>query len=103
MRPVTGTRWLHLSADGPAFPGCDRHPQWCEAHHIRHWADGGASDLDNGVLLCGHHHRVIHKGEWEVRIAADGCSEFIPPRLVDPRRKPLRNHMRNHHHMRHAA
>ncbi|MQA26135.1 MAG: DUF222 domain-containing protein [Micromonosporaceae bacterium] len=91
-------RALILRDKGCAFPGCDRHPQWCEAHHIRHWADGGVSDLDNGVLLCGHHHRLIHKGEWEVQIADDGHPEFIPPSLIDPRRKPLRNHLRNHHH-----
>ncbi|MCW6009497.1 HNH endonuclease [Micromonospora sp. CPCC 205371] len=76
---------------GCAFPGCDRPPQWCDGHHIRHWATGGDTALNNGVLLCGHHHRVIHRGEWEARMADDGRPEFIPPAYVDPERKPRRN------------
>jgi hypothetical protein len=44
------------------FPGCDRSPSWCDAHHIRHWANGGATDLSNLVLLCRRHHRAIHHG-----------------------------------------
>jgi hypothetical protein len=76
---------------GCAFPGCDRPPQWCDGHHIRHWTDGGDTALDNGVLLCGYHHRLIHRGEWEVRIADDGRPEFIPPPYVDSERRPRRN------------
>lgn len=81
-----------------AFPGCDRPARWGVVHHIREWAkDHGPTALDNGVLLCGHHHRLIHQGDWEVRIAADGLPEFLPPYYVDPERKPRRNiyHMRN--------
>jgi Domain of unknown function (DUF222)/HNH endonuclease len=47
---------------GCRFPGCDRPPSWCDAHHIRHWADGGSTDLSNLVLLCRRHHRAIHHG-----------------------------------------
>jgi hypothetical protein len=47
---------------GCRFPGCDRAPGWCDAHHVRHWADGGATALDNLVLLCRPHHRAIHRG-----------------------------------------
>jgi hypothetical protein len=42
------------------FPGCDRPPSWCDAHHIEHWADGGATDLRNLILLCRRHHRSVH-------------------------------------------
>ncbi len=87
-------RALILRDKGCAFPGCDRPPHWCDAHHVRHWIDGGATDLDNGVLLCGHHHRLIHKGQWHVRIATDGHPEFTPPRTVDPRQLPRRNSVR---------
>jgi hypothetical protein len=48
-------RALVLRDRGCAFPGCDRPPGWCEAHHIRHWANGGPTTLANGVLLCGAH------------------------------------------------
>ena len=47
---------------GCAYPGCDRGPQWTDAHHVRHWADGGPTSLDNLVLLCRHHHRKVHEG-----------------------------------------
>jgi hypothetical protein len=33
-----------------------------DAHHIEHWADGGATSLDNLTLLCSHHHRLLHEG-----------------------------------------
>src|SRR5918911_831927 len=32
------------------FPGCDREPGWCEAHHVRHFAHGGATNLANLIL-----------------------------------------------------
>ena len=92
----TQRRALILRDGGCAFPGCDRPPQWCECHHCVHWADGGPTDVGNGVLLCGHHHRLIHTSRWQVRIAADGLPEFIPPAFVDPHRRPRRN-TRHHH------
>jgi hypothetical protein len=50
------------------------------AHHIVHWADHGPTCLENLVLLCGHHHRVIHHTPWQVRInPIDGRPEFLPP------------------------
>jgi hypothetical protein len=77
---------------GCAFPDCDRPMAWCDGHHIRHWIDGGATDLSNGVLLCCYHHTVIHQGEWIVRMATDGRPEFLPPGWLDRERKPRRNY-----------
>ncbi|MEU7674119.1 DUF222 domain-containing protein [Micromonospora taraxaci] len=93
-RLVTGPlrRALVLRDGGCAFPGCDRPPRWCAAHHIRHWADGGPTNLDNAVLLCGHHHRHIHHSEWTVRLGDDGHPEFVPPAWLDPDQLPRRNH-----------
>jgi hypothetical protein len=84
-------RALVLRDGGCAFAGCDRPPRWCDGHHILHWILGGRTDLANGVLLCSHHHRVIHEGEWLVRIAADGLPEFVPPSWLDPLQTPRRN------------
>ncbi|MBQ1037045.1 HNH endonuclease signature motif containing protein [Micromonospora sp. C81] len=84
-------RALVLRDGGCAFPGCDRPSRWCDGHHVRHWADGGATALGNAVLLCGHHHRLIHRGDWLVRIAPDSRPEFLPPSWLDPLRAPRRN------------
>ncbi|MDG4808593.1 DUF222 domain-containing protein [Micromonospora sp. WMMD1120] len=93
-RLVTGPlrRALILRDGGCAFPGCDRPPRWCDAHHIRHWADGGTTSLDNAVLLCGHHHRHLHRTQWRVRLGDDGHPEFVPPAWLDPDQLPRRNH-----------
>jgi hypothetical protein len=42
------------------FPGCDR--RVCDVHHLRPWADGGPTDIDNGLLVCTRHHTLIHEG-----------------------------------------
>lgn len=76
---------------GCAFPGCDRPPGWTEAHHMRPWAAGGSTDLADGVLLCAHHHRVIHHSEWDVRTGRRGTPEFVPPASVDRHRRPRTN------------
>jgi hypothetical protein len=53
---------LAVRDGGCRFPGCDRPPAWCEAHHLRHWVHGGTTDLGNLVLLCRAHHRAVHEG-----------------------------------------
>jgi hypothetical protein len=47
------------------FPGC-RRTRWIQVHHIIHWADGGPTDLDNLIALCGFHHRLIHEHGWTI-------------------------------------
>jgi hypothetical protein len=84
-------RALNLRDGGCAFPACDRPPAWCQGHHIVSWLEHGETNLDNGVLLCGHHHRMVHHGEWEVRLGADRLPEFLPPTWLDPERTPRRN------------
>ncbi len=86
-------RALFLRDRGCAFPGCHRPPRHCQGHHIRHWANGGPTNLTNLVLMCAHHHRLLHRSGWEVRIAADGHPEFLPPTFIDRRRKPRRNNL----------
>ncbi|HZJ03884.1 MAG TPA: DUF222 domain-containing protein, partial [Nocardioidaceae bacterium] len=69
QRLVTAPIWKALVARDRhcRFPGCTRPPIMCHAHHIRHWVDGGPTCLDNMIILCGHHHRLIHAGPWQIR------------------------------------
>ncbi len=94
VRLYTGKvrKLLELRDRGCAFPGCNRPPSWCQAHHIVPWSKGGLTTVANGVLLCGYHHRHVHQGTWQARTANDGHPEFIPPEWLDKHRNPLRNH-----------
>ncbi len=60
--PPSLRRALAVRDGGCAFPTCDRPVTWCDAHHVRHWADGGRTDLSNLALLCRRHHRMTHAG-----------------------------------------
>ncbi|WP_162458588.1 HNH endonuclease signature motif containing protein [Pseudactinotalea suaedae] len=76
---------------GCRFPGCERR-RHLHAHHIVHWADGGRTDLDNLVLLCGQHHRLLHEGEYTLALRGatvtiyDNKGHLVPavPRAFDP-------------------
>lgn len=78
---------------GCAFPSCHLPARWTDAHHIIHWADGGSTDLDNLVLLCRTHHRLIHQSQWSIHVTG-GIPWFIPPPEIDPARQPRRNILR---------
>ncbi|MGH2675188.1 MAG: DUF222 domain-containing protein [Actinomycetota bacterium] len=66
------------------FPGCERR-RWLKAHHLVHWASGGGTDLDNLVLLCHAHHRLLHEGGW--RTSGHPARNL---RFHDPGGRPLR-------------
>lgn len=78
---------------GCSFPGCDRPSQFCAAHHVCHWADGGSTSVGNCCLLCESHHQQVHLQGWDVTIQG-GRVEFRPPAIIDPQRKPLTNPLR---------
>ena len=64
---------------GCAHPGCDRPPSWTEAHHIDEWArDHGRTDVDDGILLCKHHHLMVHNNGWRIRRTGVQY-ELLPP------------------------
>jgi hypothetical protein len=48
------------------WPGCERPASWCDGHHLVHWIHGGGTNLDNLVLLCRRHHRMVHEGGWQL-------------------------------------
>lgn len=75
--PSSLRRALNRRDDGCSAPGCDRPQRWCDAHHVVHWADGGPTDLDNLVLLCRRHHRMVHEGRLESRRVV----ERAPPQV----------------------
>jgi hypothetical protein len=63
-------RALDARDKGCRFPGCDL--RYTEAHHVRHWADGGETSLSNCVLLCRHHHRLLHEAKGRTEAAGRG-------------------------------
>jgi hypothetical protein len=61
-----------------------RHPGCCarrglDAHHVRHWIDGGSTDADNLILLCEAHHQAHHAGEFAIVALGDGGFRFLRP------------------------
>jgi hypothetical protein len=62
---------------------CGAPPIMCDAHHLVHWAEGGATTLDNLVLLCKHDHRGTHNGYWDIAII-DGVVTVARPDWADP-------------------
>ena len=77
---------------GCVAPGCDRTPAACQVHHCWHWIDGGPTDLDNAALLCGFHHRMVHRQGWAVVLADDGWPQLVPPPSIDPQQRPRQHH-----------
>ena len=59
------------------FPGCDTYH--CDAHHVRHWADGGATRLENLLLVCRRHHRAVHEEGFTVELGDAGKARFFWP------------------------
>ncbi len=68
----TQQRKLLAARDGGCrWPGCHRPPAHTDAHHVIAWHEGGPSDVTNALLLCRFHHRLVHEGEWRIRV--DDC------------------------------
>jgi hypothetical protein len=77
-------RALAARDGGCRFPGCGRPALHTDAHHLVPWAQGGDSDLANGLLLCRFHHRAVHEGGWRVTaevptLGANGVCTFRGP------------------------
>jgi hypothetical protein len=79
---------------GCVWPGCEKPPPMCELHHIEHWAQGGKTDIKDGVLLCRYHHMLLHNNGWQIirnrqrgRRYEDSY-QLVPPRSHDPDQTP---------------
>jgi HNH endonuclease len=59
-------------------PGCGR-TRYLHAHHVLPWALGGATSLDNLVLLCGDHHRLLHDGGFAIVACGEQCFRHYGP------------------------
>ena len=81
--PPPMRRALRVRDKGCRFPGCTN-TRFVDGHHIEHWADGGATSLDNLVMLCRHHHHLVHEGGFVCEKSADGEINFN-----DQRKYPL--------------
>ena len=83
-------RRAHSNRDrGCRFPGCPATHR-LHGHHVKHWAEGGETSLDNLILLCPTHHRLVHEGGFDVRRLDDGAFRFTNPHglaIRPPRRQ----------------
>jgi hypothetical protein len=69
------------------FPGCGSR-RFTEAHHIVWWRHGGRTDLDNLVLTCSFHHRLVHEHRWSVERDEDGTVRWFDPGGIRHRAGP---------------
>jgi hypothetical protein len=69
---------------GCRFPGCERPPEWTEAHHVVPWPQGGPTELGNLLLLCARHHHLVHgqhghRAGWQLALFPDGLVAVTSP------------------------
>ena len=76
--PPSVRRALASRDGGCRFPGCPATHR-LHGHHVKHWAEGGETSLDNLVLLCPTHHRLVHEGGFDVQRLDDGAFRFTNP------------------------
>ncbi|MDZ4728486.1 MAG: DUF222 domain-containing protein [Xanthomonadales bacterium] len=76
--PPSIRRALQRRDRGCRFPGCSC-TRFVDAHHIHHWADGGETHINNLLLLCRHHHRLVHEGGFGLRRSAEGEIQCTTP------------------------
>jgi len=85
--------FLNVMFGGCMFTDCDRPASWCEGHHIE-WVkrDGGKTVIENGILLCRHHHLLLHNNGWDILRTGEFGDEYwlVPPVSVDPTQTPER-------------
>ena len=79
---------------GCLFPHCTKKPSGCEVHHITEWSRGGMTNASDGVLLCRHHHMLLHNNHWQIT-RDDVGYWLVPPRSQDPGQHGRRLHTKS--------
>jgi hypothetical protein len=89
ISPALRRALLHRDRGSCRFPGCGR--RFVQGHHLRHWAQGGPTSLENLTLVCKAHHRAVHEEGFQVERSADGSLQFRRPdgRLIPDVPPPL--------------
>ncbi|WP_102160607.1 HNH endonuclease signature motif containing protein [Zhihengliuella halotolerans] len=84
-RTFTGHQRRAIAArdGGCVIPNCTIRAAWCEVHHVSPWARGGKTTIENGVLLCWHHHHSLDRSGWEIRMR-NGIVQVKAPPWLDP-------------------
>jgi hypothetical protein len=77
--PSAIKRALRFRDQGCQFPGCTTDHRFCDGHHVHHWSQGGNTSLNNLVLLCRHHHQLVHEGGYTVEASQTGGFIFHSP------------------------
>jgi hypothetical protein len=80
-------RQLRHRDGGCTFWGCEQR-WWLHAHHIWHWGLGGPTDLDNLVLVCNFHHKLLHEYGWGVELDSNGTTRWFRPDGRELERSP---------------
>ena len=75
-----------LAMQPKVVPGCQTPASWCDAHQLRHWVDGGPTDLGNAALLCGRHHTIVHRDRLTATQLFDHADAHLGPHIVWDRR-----------------
>ncbi|MEW6476250.1 MAG: DUF222 domain-containing protein [Actinomycetota bacterium] len=89
--PAPLRRALRRRDGGCRFPGCGNR-RFLHAHHIVHWINGGETKLINLILLCSHHHRLVHEGGYRIESLRDQVFAFydragrVMPEVPPPNR-----------------
>jgi hypothetical protein len=76
--PGSTRRALNVRDRHCVWPGCERPPSSCAAHHMVHWCRGGKTNLADLTLLCHRHHWMVHEGGWQIARDDGGRILTIP-------------------------
>ncbi|MEA2974454.1 MAG: hypothetical protein QOG82_2912 [Actinomycetota bacterium] len=80
-RTIPSNLWnaLVIRDEHCRFPGWDRTSAWCEGHHVKWVTHGGATEINNLVLLCSRHHHRLHQPDWQAKLLPDATFEVTDP------------------------